>query len=62
MDGACNILVRVDKCIQSLVIEPKEKGPRGRLRHVWEDNIKMGFKEIGMEVVDKIHLAHERGQ
>jgi hypothetical protein len=35
----------------------KHKGERqiGRLRHRWEDNIKMDFKEIGCEGVDRIH-------
>jgi hypothetical protein len=28
----------------------------------WEDNIKMGFKEIRFEYVDLIHLAQNRVQ
>jgi len=29
--------------------------------HRNEDNIKMGVKEIGWEVIDQIHLAREIG-
>jgi hypothetical protein len=31
-----------------------------RPRRIWEDNIKMGFKEIGYEDVDRIKLAQDR--
>ena len=27
--------------------KPKGKRPLGRLRHRWEDNIKMGLREVG---------------
>jgi hypothetical protein len=33
------------------------KRPLGRLRCVWEDNIKVNIKEMGCEGVDCIHLA-----
>jgi len=33
------------------------KGPLGRLRDQWEDNIKVDIKEIG---VDYIYLAQDR--
>jgi hypothetical protein len=33
-----------------------------RLRSKREDNIKMYFKETGVEVVDWIHLAQDRDQ
>ena len=39
--NACNILVG----------KPEGKKPLVRHRHRWEDNIKMGVKEIGWEVV-----------
>jgi hypothetical protein len=35
----------------------EEKRPLGRLRHRWEDNIKMDLGEIGRGVMDWIHLA-----
>jgi hypothetical protein len=34
----------------------------GRPRHRWEDNIKMGFKEIGCEGVNWSHLAQDSVQ
>jgi hypothetical protein len=36
------------------------KGPPGRPRCQWEDNIKMNIREIGWWGVDWIHLAEER--
>jgi hypothetical protein len=37
-----------------------EKGPLGRPRHRWEDNIKMYLLEVGCRVVDWIYLAQDR--
>jgi hypothetical protein len=40
---------------------PTEKRPLGRHRRRWEDNIKMDFKEIGMNTrnwVDSVHNRH----
>jgi hypothetical protein len=45
-----------------LVGKPEGKRPLRRCRHRCEDNINMGFKEIGWKVVDWIYLAQERGQ
>ena len=36
------------------------KMPLGRPRSRWEDNIRMGHKEIGSEGVDWIDLAQDR--
>jgi hypothetical protein len=33
-----------------LVRKPERKRPLGRLRHRWEDNIKMDFQEVGCDV------------
>jgi hypothetical protein len=33
---------------------------KGRLRHRWEDNIKMDLKEGGCEDVDWIHLPQDK--
>jgi hypothetical protein len=45
---------------KSLVVKPKRKRPRKKLRRRWEDNIGMDLREIGREGVDWIHLAQDR--
>jgi hypothetical protein len=52
MRNAYNILVR----------KPERESPLGRLRLMWEYNIRMDLREIGSEVMDWIHLAHDRDQ
>jgi hypothetical protein len=32
----------------------------GRFRSRWEDNVKMGLREVGCEDMDYIDLAHDR--
>jgi hypothetical protein len=36
------------------------KGPLGRSRRRWEDNIKMNLQEVGCEGMDWIDLAQDR--
>jgi hypothetical protein len=48
----CNILVG----------KLEGKGPLGRPRRRWENNIKTDLREIGWEGVDWIHLAQDRDQ
>jgi hypothetical protein len=36
------------------------KGPLGRPRRRWEDNIKMDLGEVGFGDVDLIHMAQDR--
>jgi hypothetical protein len=36
-----------------LVIKPEGKRPLGRLRHRWEDKIRMDLREIGWAGVDE---------
>ena len=43
-----------------LVGKPGEKRPLGRPKLRWEDNIKMGLKEVGYRVMDWIQLALDR--
>jgi hypothetical protein len=43
-----------------LIGKPERKRPFGRLRHRWEDNIRMNLGEIGWKVVDWVHLAQDR--
>jgi hypothetical protein len=40
--------------------KPEGKRPLGRLRHRWEDNIKMDRQEEGCQGMDWIELAQER--
>jgi 3-oxoacyl-ACP reductase-like protein len=43
-----------------LVGKHEEKGPLGRPRRRWEDNIKMDLMEVGCGVMAWIGLAHDR--
>jgi hypothetical protein len=43
-----------------LVGKPEGKGPLGRPRRRWMENIKMDLSEIGLNVVDWIGLAQDR--
>jgi hypothetical protein len=45
-----------------VVGRPKGKRPLGRPKHRWEDNIKMDFREIGINGVNWIRLAQDRVQ
>lgn len=44
------------------VEKPARKTPLKRPRLRWEDNIKVGLREIDLEGVDWIRLAQERDQ
>jgi len=43
-----------------LVGKPEEKGPLGRPRRRWEDDIKMDLQGVGRGVMDWIELAQDR--
>jgi len=43
-----------------LVGEPEGKRPLGRLRHRWEDNIKMNLQEVGCGCMDWIDVVQVR--
>jgi hypothetical protein len=45
-----------------LVGKPEGKGPLGRPRRRWVDNIKMNPRGIGWDDVDWIDLAQDRDQ
>jgi hypothetical protein len=45
-----------------LVGKPECKRPMGRPRHRWEDNIKLELREIGIDGMNWIQLAHNRVQ
>jgi hypothetical protein len=43
-----------------LVARPEGKRPLGRPRRRWEDNIKMDFREIGIDGANWLRLAQDR--
>jgi hypothetical protein len=45
-----------------LVGKPEGKGPLGRPRRRWMDNIRMDLGEVGWSVVDWIGLAQDRNR
>jgi hypothetical protein len=45
-----------------LLRKPEGKNPLGRLRHRWENNIKMDLKETGLEDVDWFQLVQDIDQ
>jgi hypothetical protein len=45
-----------------LVGKPEGKRPLRRHRRRWENNIKIGIREIGCDGMDWIHLAQDRDQ
>jgi hypothetical protein len=45
-----------------LVGKPEVRGPLGRPRCRWEDNIKMDLKGVGYGDMDRIGLAQDRGR
>jgi hypothetical protein len=45
-----------------LVGKPEGKRPLGKPRRRWEDNIKIGLREIGWGSMDWMNLAQDRGQ
>ena len=40
--------------------KPTAKRPLGRPRHRWEDNIRMGLEEIGINAGNWVDLAQDR--
>jgi hypothetical protein len=45
-----------------LVAKPEVKKPLERLRHRWEDNVKMDLRETGWGGMDWIDLAEDNNQ
>jgi hypothetical protein len=43
-----------------LVARPERKRPLGRLRHWWEENIKMDLRETEIDEANWIQLARSR--
>jgi hypothetical protein len=47
---------------RGLVERPEGKRSLGRPRHRWEDNIKMDFREKGIDGANWIRLDHDKVQ
>jgi hypothetical protein len=47
---------------QIFVAKPEGKRPLGRPRNRWEDNIRMDVREIGLIVVNWLHVVQDRDQ
>jgi hypothetical protein len=50
------------KLYKVLMGKPEGKRPLGRLRHRWENQIKMDLRMIGLESAEWSHLAQDRDQ
>jgi hypothetical protein len=49
MDINCSTHGRDENAYKTLVGKPGGKGPLGRNRRTWEDNIKIDFKEVAYD-------------
>jgi hypothetical protein len=59
MGGACSTWGVRRGAYRVLVGKPEGKRTLGRPRRTWEDNIKVGLTEIGLEGVYSIYLAQD---
>jgi hypothetical protein len=62
MGWECSTDGTIRNAYSVLVEKPEGKRPCRRLRHTWEDNIRMYLREIKQECVDWMHLAQDRDQ
>jgi hypothetical protein len=60
MGGTCSTHGDMRNAYKILVGEPEVKWPVGRLRHRWEDNIRMDLREIVWQVVEWMLMAQYR--
>jgi hypothetical protein len=60
MGRACSTKGKKRNAYRILVGKPEGKGPLGRPRRRWVDNIKMNLREIGWDVVDWMDMAQDR--
>jgi hypothetical protein len=51
-----------ERCLQGFGWEARNKKPLGRPRRRWEDNIKMEFREMGIDGANWSRLAQDRVQ
>jgi len=59
MGGACSIYGERRGVYRVLVGTPEGKGPLGKPRHRWEDNIKMDLQEVVCGGLDWVQLAQD---
>jgi hypothetical protein len=62
MGGPCSTNREKRNAYTLLVGKPEGKGPLGRPRRRWVDNIKMDLEEVGWGDVDWIGLAQDRNR
>ena len=60
MDRACRTFGESRGAYRVLMVKPERKRPLGKLRHRWEDNIKMDLQKVGWGDMDWIDLAQDR--
>jgi hypothetical protein len=60
MGGACGTYGGSKKCMQRFAWKARRNRQHGRLRYVWEDNVKMDLREIMFWYVNLVHLAQDR--
>ena len=60
MDRACSTFGERRGAYRVLMVKPERKRPLGKLRHRWEDNIKMDLQKVGWGDMDWIDLAQDR--
>jgi len=60
MGRACSTMGERKGVYRVLVGKPEGKGPLGRSRHRWKDNIKMDLQEVECGGMDGIELAQDR--
>jgi hypothetical protein len=58
--GMCSAWERREDCTKYLMGKPEGKRPLGRLRHRWEDGIRIEPREIGYRGVKWFQLAQNR--
>jgi len=58
--GTCSTTEESTDLYRVLVGKPDGKGPLGRTRRRWQDNIKMDLQEVGCEGTEWIDLTQDR--
>ena len=57
------LVARMEECrsaFENLTAKPTGKGPLGRLRRRWEDNIRMDHKKIDVNTRNSVDLVQDR--